>query len=429
MKHILRLLTFISLIVLFLSGSFYTTDTLRHLQPFMLVGSMALLLAIFSMHMFPTMKVDLKLFSVYMMFFVISIVSAATNASPYLVIGAFAMIYIYVGASIILPAIFYSNVQNGNKIIAQSIVIGHIPIFIYPMLIEGITLTSYKGIFYNPNSFGGVAATLFAAALPKTAFIIEDYVINGNELDKKAFVLQLLFLIALFVLIVISSSRTSFVTSIALVVVVFFFLLVKAVIKANISLRPMKKVLVIVCVFILLAVVACYTTELGALIENSIAKKFVAKSADPLDGRLYVWTKTIRETKILGHGREYFGEIGLAAHNTFISLLGQYGFLAALLFIVFLILHTIKCIRYAYKNMDDTYKYLPLLAVVNFILLSLAEGVLFLPCMLLLFCTIGTINLDSLNGIEGQADGSSPSTTATPNKRYCKKSVRRTEYL
>lgn len=45
---------------------------------------------------------------------------------------------------------------NINKILVFTVLISHVPIILVPY---------YKGIFYNPNSLGTTAATIFAVAL------------------------------------------------------------------------------------------------------------------------------------------------------------------------------------------------------------------------------------------------------------------------
>lgn len=384
MEKIFKIIIFLTLVILFLSGALYTTYEWRMLQPYMLIGSTTLIFFLNCLYKNSKFRVDLRLLLLFFVYILVSILSALLNSDFELFIGMLLLIYMYISLVIVLPSLF-KNGENGKSILALALLSGHFSIII-PDLFKDISFKSYAGIFYNPNSFGTVVATIFAVVLAKGLFYLELY-IKGERFKKKKLFLFLLLSTIMFFLIIISSSRTSFITAIILIIISIFFLI------KNIKLKYAKRTILLILFSMVILIIINNFTSFDEILQGSIFNKFQAKRNDLLDGRLSLWITVLKETRIFGYGRSYFAKFGLGAHNTFISILGQYGLFALLFFILFLIKLFISEYKYAVKAKDDAYKYLPLFALISFILLSIGEGMMLKTSMILMFSTIGFIDI------------------------------------
>lgn len=143
-------------------------------------------------------------------------------------------------------------------------------------------------------------------------------------------------------------------------------------------------------------VAASFFIPIWDLLDRFIVSKFQAKlgNGDVLSGRGIVWEYTFNNAGLFGGGRDFYEQAGIeiGAHNTFISILGQYGWMSLLLLLLFLVVSFIYCLRYTILS-NDNYKYFPILIFVCFLTLSMAEGMLFKMSMLATFCCIGTVSL------------------------------------
>jgi hypothetical protein len=73
--------------------------------------------------------------------------------------------------------------------------------------------------------------------------------------------------------------------------------------------------------------------------------------------------------------------------------LGQYGWVPTLLFILILVLFLIQSLRYSFKAINDPYRFLPLMMLITFLLLSNGEGMLFKGPMISAFAAIGAVTV------------------------------------
>lgn len=378
-------LVLISMVSLFLSGSLYTTDNFRFLQPYLLIGSCSIILIIALVTKIDKIRLDLTAFILFLIFVFLSIISSVIHSSFELLSGVLVLLFIYISLIVLLPN-FRFKVE---KFIIPSLMIGHIPIILFPLLFMEMKTRSYSGIFYNPNSFGVVVVVLFATILAKFTFILENHFM-GLQIKKIKIWGYTLTLSICFFLIIISSSRTSALAAILLLVTCMFFLFKKSYKNSKIQLKYAKKFASLVMLLLFLIVPVLMFTPISDLIFESLIEKFIRKSNDILDGRLYVWYRTISEIQIFGHGRDYFTTLGLGAHNTFISILGQYGLLPLLFFILFLgriLRNSLKILRFR----TDENKYLAFISIFLFLILSMAEGMMLKTSMLLMFSTAGFI--------------------------------------
>jgi O-antigen ligase len=217
----------------------------------------------------------------------------------------------------------------------------------------------YMGITANPNSLGIVSAlTLVCLGL---------LLFSGHIQQKKIKVIFIppVFLIVTYLLIL-SSSRTAFVVATTGVVISAFFM------TLNKKVNGRTLILLITGIFVL------FFSPLQQTLYNSLILKFqnFYYNENFFNGRLSIWEKVINEAKLFGNGSEYFGNFGHeGAHNSFLFVLGQYGFLAAITLSLFVFTVFVLSIVYFYKNRKvDSLAIAPLILVILFILFSMTES-------------------------------------------------------
>ncbi len=267
--------------------------------------------------------------------------------------------------------------------------ITHVPLFFIGIMTHGIRLYSYEGFFYNPNSTGSIAATLFCALFSVVFIKIKEKKSSRFYTWGSYGLLLILFLFT-----IISSSRTSFLTIIFFSIFLFFYSSLfdkKIKVKAKSFASSIFGFLMLSLVLIVIYVY----TPVGSIVDDAIIAKFEAKeeSEDLTSGRDYIWRTTINDARLLGHGRGYFSKtFDIAGHNTFISMLGQNGIIASLSYLLFWLSILRASFIYLRSNMG-TYRYLPFAVVLAFIILSMAEGMNGKLSMFLSFIAFSAINL------------------------------------
>lgn len=280
-----------------------------------------------------------------------------------------------------------------NEIVYKTVIYLHIPILIVPVLFNGIGVGSYSGIFYNPNAFGSVVATVFLMVYATFLFELENIYIG--KLERKvngwALLLHIVILFTLLFFIVLSGSRTSLITAIIGLIIGGVLLLSIFFINKKI-LSFIKSFFYFIISGIILYVIIKVTPFYNYL-NNNIIYKFERKieQGDVLDARGLVWQQTISEFTFLGHGSQYFSKTIAAAHNTFIGILGEFGLIYLILFIMILLLMLNKSVKYVFMREDDKYKYLPIMLITCFGVLSMGESMMFKLSMITMIYSIGSL--------------------------------------
>lgn len=242
---------------------------------------------------------------------------------------------------------------------------------VYSYIHVSISFSSYKGITYNSNAFGGISAGVFCFCF--SCFISG----TTRQLVKN---ISLVICGISLINTIISSSRTSFVTC-AGVAIIGIFLSRKDI---TMYLRRNKHMVFLIGImFGLLLIIAIKKYDIGEIFYDAIIAKFIRKKDNPFDGRAEVWMRVWKEKSLWGHGRNYFDDIGLGAHNTFISILGQYGIFAVIVYIGFILSSLRECIRFS--KSDCEYRLVPVLSTTAFVMMSMAEGMLMKINMLIFY--------------------------------------------
>jgi len=383
---------FIALVFLF--SSLMLTEKYSSYAQFVVYVSF--LLIIFTFILFYRKKILINSFlSILVYLYVlVCIISALKNTDISLVFSAFIFLSLFLATVVVIPSI-YPNNQNEN--IFKIVILTHIPLLLLSFVESGygfLTTSSFKGIFYNPNSFGTVAVTLFAVVFSLLLSKVEKYIANTQN-PKEQFIKVKLFLLSiisfsLIWLVVISSSRTSFMAVILLTSLGIFSIaihLIKHGKIGNLILKGSVAGIALLCLSFLINKFSNFNDYL----YYNIIMKFQNKSDDLLDLRGDIWKKTFEEAGLFGKGSDYFSQqVGMGAHNTFISILGLYGWVPLILFLVILLALIYLSVRYILVEKNDKYKYLPLLIIMTFVILSMGEVMLYKLSMLVMFCTIGS---------------------------------------
>ncbi|WP_175615807.1 hypothetical protein [Piscibacillus halophilus] len=379
---------FFILTLVFLFSSLNLTDE-WNIKGVFLVYILLISLFIVPIFIKGKLKINLPTVITIYLFILFCVISSYVNVDPKSIFGATMIFILFIVSCIIVPSL---NL-NLNKIIVYAILISHFPLIIFPLIINGFDTNPYSGIFYNPNSMGTVAGTIFAVLF--AGFLSDlEYFIRGYKIDNKKiniFIHGSLLLFS-FYLITVSSSRTSFLAAILCVLVGITYLSVYL-IKTKKFLSFIVKGGIFSGISALLLMLILKFTRLNEAIYNNIFYKFELRGSQSgvLSSRDDIWGKTIQEAGAFGNGNNYFTEMGIGAHNTFISILGEYGWFSLIIFITFLIIGLYYSAKYSLCDVNDRYKYVPLMMFIIFITRSMGEVMIFKISMIAMFFSLGAV--------------------------------------
>jgi len=370
---------------MFFSSSINMTDDWNPLGIYGVYASIIIILLIPTFLNRNEVSYNKKIFGLMYVFFITSLLAAILNSELQLLISSVSLFCLFLSASIILPSYLKTDTE---KVIAISLLVANIPLLLLPILTEGIKLPSYAGIFNNTNSLGIVASTVFTVFSALFFGELEKILFRKAKVFKLKIVVYLLLMLLSLLIVVFSVSRTSFLACLLVFlagIVFIVFLSIKHRVFPNILMKMISVLPILIFIYFLFD----KFIPINFYVQENILGKFERKSADIFDGRGMVWEQTIKEATIFGNGTNYFEEsVGLGAHNTFISILGVYGWLSLIPFFLFFIFGLYYCSRYV-LIMDTGYKYLPILILINFLTTSMAEAMLYKVSMLASLVLIG----------------------------------------
>ena len=385
----MRFIALIIFLVMFYTASMGRTEGNGFLLNVIYLSMLGLLLLTLFSNNFQIMNNTKLLLAVYLFVF-FSGISSIINSDSYILRTSILIGLAFILASILVPMLRI----NINKLIFLAVIVSHIPIVLIPIIQTGINQSPYQGVFYNPNTFGNTVVTLFAAILPIFIMVLQRRIEGVKQPHFLLKIVSLLIILILLVYLVsISSSRTSFI-SLVTISLTGFFILTYYIYKNKKTLLLLKRGIIYVAVAVIIFTVVWNTTNLSSIVHESIFLKFEEKLAegDVLDTRGDIWKQTINEATLFGHGSGYFIEsFNLGAHNTFIYILGIYGYIPAIIFILLIINFLLVSMKYALKPDISRFKYSPIILSVNFIMLSLGEEMLFKVAMLIMFFSVSDV--------------------------------------
>ncbi|MDK8193774.1 hypothetical protein QP794_27200 [Paenibacillus sp. UMB7766-LJ446] len=337
------------------------------------------LILLFMLKQIKKIRINISVFVAFIFFVFSSLISVLVNADSGSIINVMAIAYLY-----IFLAILFNSIEENQQLnlMRSSILSSHITILIISLVFFGGISVPFKGMFLNPNSMGQLLITISVVV----SAIFYQLIYNKMFLNLKIKKSKLFWSFVLALIVLYLSILTKSRTSNLVVIIVYILPLVYIFFK---SLRNLKNVtnLIVLFPFAAFAVWALIRyTGIFNLFNNLILSKFVIKSNDLTDGRSYVWKYTIDNTGLFGNGH-YFFDNTVGAHNTFIDILGEYGWASLIFFIIFTLLTLINSLKYLKGNHDN--RFVPFLMVVAFIATSMTEGQMFKPLMIGLFLVSG----------------------------------------
>lgn len=265
--------------------------------------------------------------------------------------------------------ILFNVILNGDiKLLLKSgIISGYFYIGLSILLYPDLYLGAYKGIFINSNMFGMYASFLSLCLLIYWKLI---------ENKKSKFLILSLFLFTL-ALIPIGMSRLALLSFTVCAVILLYGDIFKSIFKFTYK-RILLLYLVSLCFISLILIY--FTGMLSGLsngafnqLESLINKnKYYSSNGDLTNGRLDIWKATLNDFSLLGHGENYFVDnFGLAAHNSFVQIYGNYGFIAG----VFLVIFVLYSLYMALKLFINTKNSAPMVLIFFYICINMSESV------------------------------------------------------
>ncbi len=128
----------------------------------------------------------------------------------------------------------------------------------------------------------------------------------------------------------------------------------------------------------------------GDVFFEALVDKFERKEGDVLDGRGKLWQFIITNTGLLGLGMDFFRyDAFIAAHSTYFSFLGRYGWLLFIPFVFFLIYLAWGIFRTLVFKGGDSIGFVYLAVFVGFLLTSISEIMIFKSIMVYAFLFLG----------------------------------------
>ncbi len=212
------------------------------------------------------------------------------------------------------------------------------------------------------NTYSLSLASLIPVLLCAIAWILLNY----DRFHIKTFVAAMLLISIMLYLSGISGGRTGFVTIIATMIFFIIGISIKFhVIRKNIDCKPsVVNFALVLCVVLVIALTVSgiiIIDDMGKVsgdfvsIENKgVLEKFVAaiKNGDVFTHRGMIWKHTLRHIKLFGNGPDFYsGAPNLiagqnSAHNTYLAVLGHFGLLSFIVFMVFCVYMLILSVRH-----------------------------------------------------------------------------------
>lgn len=336
-------------------------------------------------------KVNTFFTTIVIIYAISMIFSGVVNGSFRLLLNAVLFLLFYFSYSIIIPSIY---INKTIPIISSSIIISHIPLLIVPLLINGIDTFPYRGIFLNSNAIGILSTTIFALLLANFSTKIEDFFEGKINFFNVKFLSVFFGLIVITALAILSNSRTAFITIIVLLFVSLSLVFFNVSKKLNIT-TSILKIFGILIIFLLFILILNQFIPIFETINDTVINKFSVRQGNLLSGRQRSWQHAIQEAGLFGNGQYYFVDsVGLGSHNTFINILGIYGWIPVIIFIAMILVILYKAVKYGVSQINQ-YKYYPILMIITFILLSFGENIYEHISMIMVFVFYGIIANDT----------------------------------
>lgn len=297
------------------------------------------------------------------------------TATP--IIYAMGMFYVWVVAFKVFPHIgkkygieFFEWIFKINLGISLVVIVAC-------FLFVPIQLMNYSGIFANPNTFGNYAAftTVFL-----TPFFLDYLKYKYNKRNNLYIWIIIFFLLCISVII--SSSRTAFLT--VLLEITFFVVYILKISWDSKYKNLFKKIFFGTLAIILFVIVILLFTDLPEILNNAIFNKFTHLSDNQLNGRDKYWQYIWTNSRLFEDGIKDIG----AAHNVYFGLIDQFGKLAGIVYLIYVVLNFLKNFKASMKRNSGFWNYCSVFAGIAFISVSMTENYLLTNSMLWFYIMI-----------------------------------------
>lgn len=312
-----------------------------------------------------------KIVSVVFVFFIMvsGLASAGFHGDMAMVYSVFALSLFLLAGLYLYPALFDKRQQ---LLFFNAVFCFSLAYFIFSSIKHDLVIRT--SLHYdNTNTMGIAAASVAILGLGLFFSKIE----RGLGLRYKLLYISGILFMAYLTLL--SVSRTAFLS----LFIVFFLLGAVYFLRANVV-RKLKFGILMIFVGVFLIYV------FGDLAFNTVIEKFQRKESDVFDSRSILWGFILANAGFLGLGMEFFrSDAFIAAHSTYFSFLGRYGwslfipFLLLLLFIAWDVFY-----RLAFKK-EDSFGLVCLSLLLGFLATSMAEIMIFKSIMVYAFIFLG----------------------------------------
>lgn len=239
------------------------------------------------------------------------------------------------------------GILTNNILVVESIIL------ILCLFSSSIVLP-YKGIFLNSNTLALNLLLLGVAINIKIDVTLSESV--------KKIIIYKLYLLVVILFIFSTESRTSLIT----ILLLSLFNILK-------SLKNRKNFIELIISMLLIIFLFKLYYNKNPEIINAIFEK-THNSKNLFSGRGYIWSQTINDYNIFGHGKNYFeNTYGLGAHNSIIKILGENGVVSVVIYILICIFSLFKSIKYIIKT-NEKYKFAPFYIIISYLIVSITEG-------------------------------------------------------
>lgn len=377
-----KFIVYIGLLFFFSSGTLYYTSEYKSYSRAILLGGIILIfLSNRIVNRYVYFRISLLPGAYYIFSFSI-LFALFDNLEFGIFVSSIGMILIGLTAFKWIPnAMMKSGLQYNNLLIL--LLIFHTIIFVTSFIKYGFFISYYEGLFTNPNGFGGAAATFCAIVCMTYLYYLYE---SGISLIGNIVFVLLLGSSAFFSLI--SNSRASF-TVVMIEITVFLLIIMKTIFKGSRSVFKKNMSIALFVFFIAMVIVICFT-DAYQLIQDNIIHKFnsYAESGDIWNGRQEKWTAIFERLKFFGNGE--YADMG--AHNTYLSMLDQYGVIPFVSLCMFALGGLIESIKRVFFSNDTTSKdFIPLFSFLLFATRGFSEGIMLSTATLLMILSVNIL--------------------------------------
>lgn len=348
----------ISVVLFVISGLTIRIEEFSHYSNilFLLGGLIPLLITLIHKKSVFLLNVD-SIFIIYIMFIFFSFISAIFNQDINSFNSTIKLLMLYM----VTVVMIYNNKELItakhliNLVMFAFVVILSYSVIEYP--IESLLYT-YSGVFDNTNSMGMLAASMFVISI----LAIQQY----RGLIRYFYVI---FVGISVFFIIVSGSRTAFLTMLGIILILLTYYIYIWLKEGKIKTLKFKHFLLIV-ILIFAMIILFNNEDVNRAFDTNIIEKFNNKSDDITSARTNIWGKIITNAGFTGQGSNYIKEeTGLTAHNSFLAIMIEFGWIPGILYIIFWVIALVKSIKVsiAQRNL------LTMLLIGNFLLLSMME--------------------------------------------------------